>query len=349
VLGVGAARSSIEGSCAGGAASFKTFSEVANISLGGFPLVLDGVVQPITDPLSDALGALVSIRLNETVDRPGGGKAVRAAHIKLFALDGTAAPLADVIIAESILDLNGKACDPNAPPNGGGPTDDGPPPVCPNGSVYNAAANVCVIPAPGSQTPQNPAGVLTGPGTVIVGPPSTGPGGGTVITLKAARKRFPKSKCVHGGGPKYVVIGTKGKDRLTGTNRRDRMLGLGGADRLDGGRKKDCIEGGKGKDGMTGGQQNDRVFGSKGRDFLNGDAGSDRLKGGPGNDYMNAAYGRDRLFGGPGRDKMNVATAGRKARVHGGKGFDKVRANPGDLKGIHRDVERVIITKKVRG
>jgi hypothetical protein len=350
VLGASAARSSIEATCAKGAPEFKTFSEVANISIGGFPLVLDGVVQPITDPLTDALGALVSIRLNETVDLPNGGKAVRAAHIKLLALDGSTPPLADVIIAESILDLNGKACDPNQPPNNG---DDTPPPttpsVCPNGSVYDVVHNVCVIAVPGSQTPGNPAGDITGPGSVVVGPPNKGPGGGTVITLQQARKRFPKSPCVKGGGPRYVVIGTPGKDRLTGTNRRDRMLGFGGADRLDGGRKKDCIEGGNGKDGMTGGQQNDRVFGGKGRDFLNGDAGNDLLVGGKGRDYINSAYGKDVVSGGKGNDKMNVATAGKKAIVIGGRGFDKVRCNPGDLKGVRKDVERVIVTRKVRG
>jgi hypothetical protein len=46
---------------------------------------------------------------------------------------------------------------------------------------------------------------------------------------------------------------------------------------------------------------------------------------------------------------MNVATAGKKARVHGGRGFDKVRCNPGDLRGIASDVERIIVTKKVQG
>jgi hypothetical protein len=342
VLGVRGANSSVTGSCAAGVPQFVTESEVASISLGGFPLVLDGAVQPITDALSDSLGALVSVRLNEVVDTPGGGKIVRAAHLKFLALDGSAAPLADIIIAESRMGLNGAACDASQPPNNGNPNDDDDPlNVCPAGSAYYPPGNVCVIASPGGQ--------LTGPGSIIVGPPNSGPGGGTVVRIKEARKRWPKSPCVKGGGPRFVVVGTNGKDRLTGTNRRDRMIGLRGGDRLDGGRKRDCIDGGKGKDGMTGGQGRDRVHGRKGHDFLNGDSKSDRLYGGPGPDYINSGFGADRVFGGKGRDKMNVATAGKRAHVRGGKGFDKVRCNPGDLRGVHRDVERVIVTRKLRG
>jgi hypothetical protein len=297
--------------------------------------VLDGVLQPITDGLTNALGALVEVRLNEVVDLPH-GKAVRAARITLVR-GGT--PLANVVIAESRIVLNGDTCNPDAPgntPDNGNPGGQG----CPNGSVYVPASNLCVI--------AGPSGNTTGPGSVIVGPPGKGPIGGTVITLQEARGKYKRSPCVRGGGLHYVVVGTNGKDHITGTNRRDRILGLRGGDRLDAGKGRDCIDGGKGKDGMTGGQQADRVYGRLGRDFLNGDAGSDLLNGGRGNDYINAAYGADRVFGGKGRDKMNVATAGKAARVHGGSGRDKVRANPGDLPYIH-GVEKIIITHKIKG
>lgn len=347
VLGVGAARSQITASCAGGVASLKPTSEVASISLGGRPIVLDGVVQPITDALTKAVGALVSVRLNEVVKLDGGGEAVRAAHVKLLSTNGTA--LVDVIVAESRLNLNGAACDPNQPPNNGDPVPPNrTPSVCPMGAVYDAADNVCVIAVPGSQTPSNPAGTLTGPGSVIVGPPFAGPSGGTVITLPVARKRYPKSPCVRGSGPKYAVVGTKGADHITGTNRRDRILGLGGRDRLDAGRNKDCVDGGSGRDVMTGGQDNDRVYGGTGRDAVNGDSGTDRLVGGSGNDTFNAGFGADKVFGGSGRDKINVATAGPKATVHGGKGYDVVRCNPEELKRMH-GVERVMVTSRVKG
>ena len=45
---------------------------------------------------------------------------------------------------------------------------------------------------------------------------------------------------------------------------------------------------------------------------------------------------------------MNVATAGKRARARGGKGFDKVRANPEDLPSI-RGVERVHRVVRVKG
>jgi hypothetical protein len=346
-LGVGAARSAISASCSGGKASYMPTSEVADISLAGMPIVLDGVLQPITDGLTQAVGALVEVKLNEVVDTKDGGKAVRAARITLVRGD---VPVANIIVAESRIGLNGAACDPNTdtptPPNGDttGTSAQG----CPSGAVYDAANKVCVIAVPGSQTPSNPAGQLTGAGSVVVGSPGQGPTGGTVITLAQAKQRFRKSPCVRGGGPLYVVVGTNHKDKITGTNKRDRILGLKRADRLDGGRGRDCIDGGKGRDGMTGGQKNDRVYGRKGRDFLGGDAGNDVLKGGVGNDYINAAYGADRVFGGKGRDKMNVATAGKAAHVHGGSGRDKVRANPGDVPYIH-GVEKIIITHKIKG
>lgn len=328
VLGVGAARSSMTATCAGGVPMLVPASEVASISLAGTPIVLDGVVQPITDALSDALGALVEVRLNEVVDLGNGGRLVRAARVTL--IRGTT-PLAEVIVAESRLGLNGAACDPSAAGNPPTPI----PPVCPEGSVYDVSRNLCVIPAPGSPSPTNPVGDITGPGSVIVGPPSGGPSGGTVITLIEAKRRFPKSPCVKGKGPRYVVLGSKGRDRITGTNRRDRVLGRGGSDRIDGGRGGDCVDGGTAKDFVTGGQGNDRMYGGRARDIVNGDGGSDRLSGGRGHDTLNAAYGRDRVFGGAGNDKINVATAGRRATVWAGPGRDKVRANPRELKRIH--------------
>ena len=188
--------------------------------------------------------------------------------------------------------------------------------------------NVCVIPAPGSQTPTNPVGTITGPGSVVVGPPSSGPSGGTVVPIAVARKRWPHSPCVRGKGPKYVVIGTNKADRITGTNRRDRILSLRGGNRVDAGRGKDFI---------TGGQGHDRMYGGRQRDIVNGDGGNDRLRGGRGNDTLNAAYGREKVWGGRGNDKINVATAGRRATVFAGRGRrDKVRCNPREIKGHPR-------------
>ena len=342
-LSVDAARSGLSARCAGGRPVFTPASRVASIRLGNTALVVDGVVQPVTSRLSDALGGVASVRLNEVVDLPGGGKAVRAAHVRVAAGGRV---LADVVIAESRLDLAGAACDPVA---GGGGDEDQPPTVrvCPDGSVLDSGRSRCVIAVPGSQTDAKPVGDLTGKGSVVVGRPGSGPSGGTVITLAQARKRFPKSRCVKGSGPRYVVVGSKRGDRITGTNRPDRLLGRRGGDRLDGGRGKDCVDGGRGRDILTGGQNNDRVIGGTSRDLVNGDGGTDRLHGGSGNDTLNAAFGADRVFAGAGRDRINVATADRRATVRGGRGFDKVRCNRADLRRI-KGVERIYVTKRKR-
>lgn len=351
-LTVDTARSSLSARCASGRAAFAPTSQVASIRLGSATLVADGVVQPVTGGLTNALGGAVSVRLDEVVDLPGGGKAVRAAHVRVT--DGSRV-LADVVVAESRIDLSGAACDPVAGdqpttgsnPGGNAGGGDSGSSGCPNGSVLDRGRDLCVIPVPGSRTAANPAGDLTGSGSVVVGAPGTAPSGGTVVGLAQARKRFPKSPCVRGSGPAYVVVGTKRADRLTGTRRANRLLGLGGRDKLDGGGGRDCVDGGRSHDVVTGGQGSDRVYGGGARDLVNGDGGSDRLHGGSGNDVINAATGSDRVWAGAGRDRINVATAGSRARVRGGRGRDKVRCNRNELRRIS-GVERIIVTHVVR-
>jgi hypothetical protein len=339
LLTVSAATSKMTGSCVSGAPKFEPQSQVADATLAGQPIVVDGVVQPITDATTNAVGAAVEVKLNEVVDIQGGGKGVRALRVTLIRGD---TPVGEVIVAESILGLNGDACNPKA-------GSDLPPAVCPAGSVYDVSHNVCVIPAPGSQTPGNPIGNVTGPGAVVVGPPYSGPSGGTVVTLPRALRLFPKSRCLKGKGPRYAVLGTNGRDRITGTNHRDRILGRGGTDRIDGGRGRDCIEGGNAKDFITGGQGRDRMYGGRARDIVNGDGKADRLHGGRGNDTINAAYGADRVWGNAGNDKINVATAGRRATVFAGRGRrDKVRCNPRELKRIH-GAEIIKVTRPFKG
>ena len=187
--------------------------------------------------------------------------------------------------------------------------------------MLDAGSGLCVIRG-------GVAGAMaTGGQDIVVGRPFEGPSGGRVISLTEARRRFPKSHCVRGGGPAFAVIGTKRADHVTGTNRRDRILTLGGKDRADGGRGADCIDGGTARDALAGGSGRDRVYGSGGNDALNGGPDTDLLDGGRGNDSINAAFGQDRVVGGPGRDVINVATAGPPARVACGKGTDTVRGN----------------------
>lgn len=316
VIGVGAAQSAATASCTNGTPVFNGTSQVTGLTINGQTVTLDGPLTTITDAISNSpLQALVTVKLNEQL-RSDTGLIQRAAHIRVLNLAGTA-PLADVIVAQSGVSSS-SACDPTADNNIDPSTNTGPtlPQVCPTGSTLDLPRGVCIITAANSG----------GQGIVVVGPPFSGPSGGTVISLAVARDRF-NSPCLQGAGPRFVTIGTNRRDEITGTNRADRILALGGSDAVSGGRGNDCIDGGSGSDNMSGTLGNDRIYGTSGNDHLNGGPGTDRLSGGTGNDSINAAFGRDQVFGGSGRDFINVATAGPPARVSCGTGSDKVRMN----------------------
>jgi Ca2+-binding RTX toxin-like protein len=199
--------------------------------------------------------------------------------------------------------------------------------ICPKGSIYRVARNVCVI-VHGDSSGDGAANTDT-----TIGSPYAGPSGGSVVSLRDAvamvkAGKLRDSTCLHGKGPDYVVLGTTtGSDRLTGTNGDDRILGLAGNDQIGGGRGADCIDGGTGNDVLTGGDGNDTLVGAGGNDHLNGGPGTDVLTGDAGNDTINTAYGADRVSGGAGKDAINAATAGPAALIDGGSGHDTVRIN----------------------
>lgn len=318
VIGVGAAESVATASCKNGAAVLNGSSHVTGLTINGQTVTLDGPLTAITDAISGSpLQALITVKLNEQV-KDANGLIQRAAHISVLNVAGTA-PLADVIIAQSRVSSS-SACDPNADGNkvaGSSTAGNGNmPQVCPTGSSLDLARGVCIISAADS----------AGQGVVVVGVPYSGPSGGHVISLAKARQLY-KSPCLSGSGPRYVTVGTNGRDHITGTNRQDRILGRGGSDSIDAGREADCVDGGTGSDSLAGGIGNDRIYGVSGNDHLNGGPGADRLSGGNGNDTINAAFGRDHAYGGSGRDFINVATAGPPATVSCGSGRDKVRIN----------------------
>jgi len=328
-LGVNAASSSAEGKCGGGEIpTFTGKSEVAGLTLGGAPIPLDGLVKALSDLLAP-LQPIISIKPNEQL-RTATSLTVRALHITVLTPTG-GTPLVDAVLAESKVGSNGPVCDPNGQNDGSSLSGQ----LCPTGSTYDAARNVCIIAAGtgGSSL-----------GEIIVGKPFQGPSGGTVLPLDVARKRFGRSPCLGGNGtPKFAIIGTNKADRITGTNVADRIIGLGGNDRLDGGRGNDCIEGRSGGDNMAGGLGNDRIYGSSGKDHLNGGPGSDYLSAGSGDDTINAAFGKDRALGGSGRDFINIATAGPAASADCGAGKrDVVRINNNEKKRV-KNCERVAV------
>jgi uncharacterized delta-60 repeat protein len=128
----------------------------------------------------------------------------------------------------------------------------------------------------------------SGPGT---GPGGVGAGGGSSAAPTCAGKRA-------------TIIGSAGRDRLTGTKKADVIVGLGGNDVINGLAGNDIVCGGAGADKLTGGAGADRLLGDAGADTLTGGAGADTLTGGAGADKLLGGAGRDKLLGGAGADKL---------------------------------------------
>jgi Ca2+-binding RTX toxin-like protein len=302
IVGATVAESAATGRCAGATPRLAGTSRVLGLTLGGVPISADRLVEALTNALS-SLTPRVTVRANETIRTPS-SLTVRALHI-VVRLGGRA--VVEAVVAESNVGFDGAVCNP--PPK---------PPICPNGSTYDVGRNLCIILAAQSGSAF---------GDIVVGAPSAGPSGGTVVPIDIASRRYGDSPCLSGPGPKLAIAGTNRADRLTGTNRPDRMLGRRGSDTLDGGRGNDCLDGDVGNDNLSGAVGNDRVYGQRGNDRLNGGPGTDFLVAGSGNDTVNAAYGADRISGGSGSDAINISTAGPPASADCGRGKDKIRIN----------------------
>ena len=116
-----------------------------------------------------------------------------------------------------------------------------------------------------------------------------------------------------------TVLGTAGRDHLTGTSHGDVICGLGG---------NDVIDGRGGADHIIAGDGNDVVDGGTGNDWIEGGAGRDRLRGGPGADLLSGGRGADRIEGGPGSDRLGGGLG--HDSIDGGSGSDRVTELSGD-------------------
>jgi hypothetical protein len=93
-------------------------------------------------------------------------------------------------------------------------------------------------------------------------------------------------------------VGTKGPDRLKGTDAKNEISGLRGPDYITGKQRADELHGNRGKDEVRANNGRDRVFGGRGKDALYG---------GGGNDTMNARDGyKDNVYCGLGIDTAYV-------------------------------------------
>lgn len=73
------------------------------------------------------------------------------------------------------------------------------------------------------------------------------------------------------------VQGTQVKDKITGSDRNNRLSGNKGQDQITGLEGNDILSGGDGKDRLTGGDGNDKLSGGLAADQLTGGEGSDRF------------------------------------------------------------------------
>ena len=97
-LGVGAANATVTGSCVNGVPKLTGTSQAVNITLGGTPISLDGLLQALSDVIKP-LGGLVTLKVNEQIATPN-SLITRALHISVVN-SADNAPLVDVIVGEA--------------------------------------------------------------------------------------------------------------------------------------------------------------------------------------------------------------------------------------------------------
>ncbi|MBE9037888.1 calcium-binding protein [aff. Roholtiella sp. LEGE 12411] len=137
--------------------------------------------------------------------------------------------------------------------------------------------------------------------------------------------------------PLITVVGTEGRDILTGSNRGEQIFGLGGNDVIQGlggndeifgDAGNDNIFGGNGRDTVEGGAGNDLIFGDAGNDTLAGNEGRDDISGGDGNDTIDGGNNSDRLNGDAGND--NISGGDSDDIIDGGDGNDTIDGGNGN-------------------
>jgi Ca2+-binding RTX toxin-like protein len=124
-----------------------------------------------------------------------------------------------------------------------------------------------------------------------------------------------------------IFKGTKGNDKIIGSNRDDDIKAGDGHDEVWGRLGNDIIDGGNGNDTLYGEGGNDRLLGSGGNNLLDGGDGNDVLltgfgsneaKGGSGDDEI-ISQGLDVIVGGAGNDLLQFLD---NDTVTGGLGND---------------------------
>jgi Ca2+-binding RTX toxin-like protein len=246
------------------------------------------------------LGAGAYVALNQTT-RTSNSITADLVHVHIPGL-------LDVVVGEAAVSYSGDPC---AGTNGQTPPGTQ---VCPTGSTFDPVNDVCEI-------------VLSNGQVIVIGPPFSGPFGGTVVALSEAQKLY-NSGCLTGPGPDYAVVGTNSADNIIGTQRPERILGLGGNDRIAGQGGNDCIDGGSANDRIWGGNGNIRTLGGTGDDRIWDGNGTDRVNGNAGNDRIFIGNGSDMIHGGSGNDRIAVGRG--NDHVWGDSGNNTISAGNGN-------------------
>ncbi len=139
----------------------------------------------------------------------------------------------------------------------------------------------------------------------------TGTAGGDRDHRLAPRRRWrrwrrrPGAAAPTAGPCATTKSGTRGKDRLVGTDQGDRLFGLLGGDLISGLAGDDCLFGNKGADRLFGGDGADQISGGNSRDRVNGGRGADTVRSGNARDVVKVRDGEaDTVDCGGGDDRV---------------------------------------------
>jgi RTX calcium-binding nonapeptide repeat (4 copies) len=192
--------------------------------------------------------------------------------------------------------------------------------ACPAGSTLDPGTGECVIFTGGGAAGTRRTAIA------VSAVNSSDIAGAKVISLAAAKKLYPTAACLSGGGPKFVVVGTKKANKITVKTNRYRVLGLAGNDTITvKGGKNTCVDAGVGRDKIVNKSDN-KVFayGAGGADTITIGNGAALVKGGAGADHVTAGNGKVTVWGGVGSDVIKVGTG--HDTVIGGTGNNRITA-----------------------
>jgi Ca2+-binding RTX toxin-like protein len=320
---VAPAQASTSYDCVNGAVQATAASTLSAISIGGTHIQLPSVGAPDTLPVDNPLGAQIgTVTLNQnTVTATSDTETLAAIHLS---------GLADVTIGEATVDQPAAGACNGLTTASTGPTSPGTPgsstkPTSPMTTAPGAACPVgtSLVPSQGECAIMNAAGKPS----ITVSPVNSGDiVGGRVMSLTQARAKYRSASCLRGGGPAFVVVGTRGKNHITVKNLRDRVLGLGGNDTVTvKSGKGTCVDGGGGNDRLVNkGKNMVSLYGAVGKDTIVLGNGPAFVKGGAGADHITAGNGKVTVWGGVGSDVIKVGTG--HDTVIGGAGNNRITA-----------------------